>query len=124
MFLRRASVGTLTRLTPASSCSKSGRPCRQPARARGPVAGGARIGEACPARAALRRGARPARHRVRERTAVTTAARSGATGVARAIQAAPSRDRRLLRTFLEQDRLRAAYAVCDLDEKEFHKTKW
>lgn len=55
---------------------------------------------------------------------MTTAARSGAAGVARAIEATPTRDRRLLRTFLEQDRLRAAYAVCDLDEKEFHKTKW
>jgi ribosomal protein S18 acetylase RimI-like enzyme len=55
---------------------------------------------------------------------MTTAARSGAAGVARAIEAAPTRDKRLLRTFLEQDRLRAAYAICDLDEKEFHKTKW
>lgn len=56
---------------------------------------------------------------------MATAARSGAAGVSqRAIEAAPTRDRKLLRTFLEQDRLRAAYAVCDLDEKEFHKTKW
>ena len=56
---------------------------------------------------------------------MATAARSGTAGVGqRAIEAAPTRDRRLLRDFLEQDRLRAAYAVCDLDETEFRKTKW
>src|SRR6478672_9739532 len=56
---------------------------------------------------------------------MATAARSGAAGTAqRAIVAAPSRDRTLLRHFLEQDRLRAAYAICDLDEKEFGRTKW
>jgi len=56
---------------------------------------------------------------------MATAASSGAAGTAqRAIEAAPSRDRALLRDFLEQDRLRAAYAVCDLDEREFLKTKW
>lgn len=41
-----------------------------------------------------------------------------------AIAVAPTRDRGLLRAFLEQDRLRAAYAICDLDEKEFGKTRW
>ena len=56
---------------------------------------------------------------------MATAARSGAAGATqRAIVAAPSRDRTLLREFLEQDRLRAAYAICDLDEKEFGRTKW
>jgi ribosomal protein S18 acetylase RimI-like enzyme len=56
---------------------------------------------------------------------MATTARSGTAGVSqRAIEAAPSRDRRLLRSFLEKDRLRAAYAVCDLDEREFGKTKW
>lgn len=56
---------------------------------------------------------------------MATAARSGAAGATqRQIEAAPSRDRTVLRQFLEQDRLRAAYAVCDLDEKEFGKTKW
>ena len=56
---------------------------------------------------------------------MATAARSGTAGVSqRQIHAAPSRDRGVLRAFLEQDRLRAAYAVCDLDETEFHKTKW
>jgi GNAT superfamily N-acetyltransferase len=33
-------------------------------------------------------------------------------------------DRVMLRAFLEQDRLYAAYAICDLDEKEFRKTRW
>jgi GNAT superfamily N-acetyltransferase len=35
-----------------------------------------------------------------------------------------TRDRALLRDFLEQDRLFAAYAICDLDEREFHRTRW
>jgi ribosomal protein S18 acetylase RimI-like enzyme len=30
----------------------------------------------------------------------------------------------MLRAFLEQDRLRAAYAVCDLDPTEFARTRW
>ena len=55
---------------------------------------------------------------------MATAARSGAALGDRAIEVVSSRDRQLLRTFLERDRLRAAYAICDLDEKEFHKTKW
>lgn len=56
---------------------------------------------------------------------MATAARSGtATVGGRVIEAMPTRDRRLLRDFLEQDRLRAAYAVCDLDAKEFGRTKW
>lgn len=42
----------------------------------------------------------------------------------RAIEAVPTRDRRLLREFLERDRLRAAYAVADLDEREFGRTRW
>ena len=33
-------------------------------------------------------------------------------------------DRRLLRHFLERDRLLAAYAVCDLDDHEFSRTRW
>src|SRR4051794_41964175 len=55
---------------------------------------------------------------------MATTARSGTGLGQRAIEAVPSRDRPLLRTFLERDRLRAAYAICDLDEKEFAKTKW
>ena len=38
--------------------------------------------------------------------------------------AAPTRDRELLRDFLERDRLFAAYAICDLDEREFARTRW
>lgn len=33
-------------------------------------------------------------------------------------------DRGLLRAFLEQDRLFAAYALCDLDDREFRRTRW
>jgi ribosomal protein S18 acetylase RimI-like enzyme len=55
---------------------------------------------------------------------MATAARSGATLGERGIEAAASRDRDLLRSYLERDRLRAAYAICDLDAKEFAKTKW
>lgn len=35
-----------------------------------------------------------------------------------------TRDRELLREFLERDRLFAAYAICDLDEREFSRTRW
>jgi ribosomal protein S18 acetylase RimI-like enzyme len=42
----------------------------------------------------------------------------------RAIEALPTRDKGLLREFLGRDRLRAAYAVADLDEREFAKTRW
>ena len=35
-----------------------------------------------------------------------------------------TRDRVLLREFLEQDRLFSAYALCDLDEREFARTRW
>jgi RimJ/RimL family protein N-acetyltransferase len=33
-------------------------------------------------------------------------------------------DRALLRGFLEQDRLLSAYAICDLEEREFGRTHW
>ena len=33
-------------------------------------------------------------------------------------------DRRLLHDFLAQDRLYAAYAICDLEEREFGRTRW
>ncbi len=36
----------------------------------------------------------------------------------------PTSDRGLLRAFLERDRLYAAYALCDLDEREFGRTRW
>jgi hypothetical protein len=35
-----------------------------------------------------------------------------------------SSDRALLRAFLETDRLYAAYALCDLDDREFARTRW
>jgi len=40
------------------------------------------------------------------------------------IVARTTADRALLRTFLERDRLFAAYAICDLDDREFSKTRW
>lgn len=40
------------------------------------------------------------------------------------IVARPSADRAVLRSFLEPDRLFAAYALCDLDEREFGRTRW
>jgi len=33
-------------------------------------------------------------------------------------------DRAMLRVFLERDRLFAAYALCDLDDREFSRTRW
>jgi len=33
-------------------------------------------------------------------------------------------DRAMLRAFLEQDRIFAAYAICDLDDREFRRTRW
>lgn len=41
-----------------------------------------------------------------------------------AIVARMTTDRPLLRSFLEQDRLYAAYAICDLEEREFSRTQW
>lgn len=35
-----------------------------------------------------------------------------------------TRDQAVLRGFLERDRLFAAYAICDLDEREFPRTRW
>jgi ribosomal protein S18 acetylase RimI-like enzyme len=43
---------------------------------------------------------------------------------ARGITARSTTDRGLLRTFLERDRLFAAYALCDLDVREFARTRW
>jgi ribosomal protein S18 acetylase RimI-like enzyme len=40
------------------------------------------------------------------------------------LAARPTSDRGLLRAFLEEDRLFAAYAICDLDEQEFRHTRW
>jgi RimJ/RimL family protein N-acetyltransferase len=38
--------------------------------------------------------------------------------------ARPTTDRAQLRAFLERDRLFAAYALCDLDDREFKRTRW
>jgi ribosomal protein S18 acetylase RimI-like enzyme len=43
---------------------------------------------------------------------------------ARGIVARATTDRGLLRAFLERDRLFAAYALCDLDVREFARTRW
>lgn len=40
------------------------------------------------------------------------------------IVARATTDRAMLRSFLEQDRLYAAYAICDLEEREFARTRW
>jgi RimJ/RimL family protein N-acetyltransferase len=40
------------------------------------------------------------------------------------IEVRETSDRTLLRAFLDRDRLFAAYAICDLDEREFGKTRW
>ena len=41
-----------------------------------------------------------------------------------AIVARPIADRARLRVFLERDRLFAAYAICDLEDREFARTRW
>jgi hypothetical protein len=40
------------------------------------------------------------------------------------IVADASEDRATLRAFLERDRLLAAYAICDLDDREFGRARW
>jgi RimJ/RimL family protein N-acetyltransferase len=47
-----------------------------------------------------------------------------ALGRREAVVARLTTDRALLRSFLEQDRLYAAYAICDLEEHEFSRTRW
>jgi RimJ/RimL family protein N-acetyltransferase len=47
-----------------------------------------------------------------------------ALGRREAIVARATTDRALLRSFLEQDRLYASYAICDLEEHEFARTRW
>jgi ribosomal protein S18 acetylase RimI-like enzyme len=41
-----------------------------------------------------------------------------------ALVARPITDRAVLRDFLERDRLFAAYAICDLEDREWGKTRW
>jgi ribosomal protein S18 acetylase RimI-like enzyme len=43
---------------------------------------------------------------------------------ARGLVVRPSTDRGLLRDVLERDRIYAAYALCDLDHREFGRTRW
>jgi ribosomal protein S18 acetylase RimI-like enzyme len=42
----------------------------------------------------------------------------------RALAVEETTDRAVLRAFLETDRLFAAYALCDLDDREFMRTRW
>ena len=42
----------------------------------------------------------------------------------RRLEVQATRDRAFLRAFLERDRLLATYAICDLDEREFARTRW
>lgn len=56
---------------------------------------------------------------------MATATRQGRVATReRAIVAVPTRDKQMLRSFLERDRLRAGYAVADLEEREFAKSRW
>jgi len=45
-------------------------------------------------------------------------------GTRTAVTARGTTDRVLLREFLERDRLFAAYAICDLGDREFSRTRW
>lgn len=47
-----------------------------------------------------------------------------ALGRRKALVAHATTDRAVLSEFLEQDRLYAAYAICDLEEREFARTRW
>ncbi|HET9613869.1 MAG TPA: GNAT family N-acetyltransferase, partial [Candidatus Limnocylindrales bacterium] len=51
-------------------------------------------------------------------TVATTTRRAGR------LATRPVRDRAAIRLFLERDRLLAAYAICDLEDREFGKTRW
>ncbi|HKG57143.1 MAG TPA: GNAT family N-acetyltransferase [Candidatus Limnocylindrales bacterium] len=42
----------------------------------------------------------------------------------RGVVARTTADRSLVREFLEQDRLFAAYAICDLEDREYPRTRW
>ncbi len=49
---------------------------------------------------------------------------SVAVGRQGSVVARHTQDRAVLRSFLERDRLLAAYAICDLEEREFGRTRW
>ena len=56
---------------------------------------------------------------------MATTAQPGAVDLGgRVLEIATTRDRALLAEFLGRDRLRAAYALCDLEDREFAKSKW
>jgi ribosomal protein S18 acetylase RimI-like enzyme len=56
---------------------------------------------------------------------MATAAQDSTARIAgRELEVEMTRDRELLREFLERDRLMAAYAICDLEDIEFAKTRW
>jgi ribosomal protein S18 acetylase RimI-like enzyme len=55
---------------------------------------------------------------------MATTTRPRAAGGERVLEIGTTRDRELLRGFLERDRLRAAYAICDLEDREFARSKW
>ncbi len=54
---------------------------------------------------------------------MVTLAQAGARGSDR-LAVRFTTDRPLLRSFLERDRLFSAYALCDLDDREFARTRW
>ena len=66
--------------------------------------------------------AAPDRHRDHARGSRLMA--TVALGRRGAIVARTTTDKTLLRSFLERDRLYAAYAICDLEEREFARTRW
>lgn len=47
-----------------------------------------------------------------------------AVAARRGLEAAPTRDRELVRAFLERDRLFAGYALCALDDPFFERARW
>jgi ribosomal protein S18 acetylase RimI-like enzyme len=55
---------------------------------------------------------------------VSATTRSDTATAQRTLRISATRDRELLRDFLEGDRLRAAYALCDLEDREFARTRW
>ncbi len=54
---------------------------------------------------------------------MATVTRDGVAGTRRLV-ARGTRDRELLRRFLERDRLFAAYALADTDDAEWERTRW
>ena len=67
--------------------------------------------------------ARRSRRRADARRRPADGHRRASAGATRS-SPAPTTDRALLRSFLERDRLYAAYAICDLEEREFARTRW